>query len=183
MTAAVGESGKGVSDETLLKQVGTGDREAFRQLYQNTDRTVYSFILSIVKNPSDAEEILQETYLILYRKITEVMRHENPTGWIKMTAKYVTYHVLERNHAVEEILSQYQADTAVSPEKLLDEYEDLRKFLTEKELKLIRRYYEEGYSLDELAQEYRISKPALKMRIHRVVKKIRRGIAVCLIFS
>ena len=63
MTAAVGESGKGVSDETLLKQVGTGDREAFRQLYQNTDRTVYSFILSIVKNPSDAEEILQETYL------------------------------------------------------------------------------------------------------------------------
>ena len=156
----------------------------FQKLYEETYDELLRYVSKLYwYDAAMVEDILQETYLILYRKITEVMRHENPTGWIKMTAKYVTYHVLERNHAVEEILSQYQADTAVSPEKLLDEYEDLRKFLTEKELKLIRRYYEEGYSLDELAQEYRISKPALKMRIHRVVKKIRRGIAVCLIFS
>ena len=158
--------------------------EYFQKLYEETHDELLRYVSKLYwYDAAMVEDILQETYLILYRKITEVMRHENPTGWIKMTAKYVTYHVLERNHAVEEILSQYQADTAVSPEKLLDEYEDLRKFLTEKELKLIRRYYEEGYSLDELAQEYRISKPALKMRIHRVVKKIRRGIAVCLIFS
>lgn len=158
--------------------------EYFQKLYEETFDELLRYVSKLYwYDAAMVEDILQETYLILYRKITEVMRHENPTGWIKMTAKYVTYHVLERNHAVEEILSQYQADTAVSPEKLLDEYEDLRKFLTEKELKLIRRYYEEGYSLDELAQEYRISKPALKMRIHRVVKKIRRGIAVCLIFS
>lgn len=158
--------------------------EYFQKLYEETYDEILRYVSKLYwYDAAMVEDILQETYLILYRKITEVMRHENPTGWIKMTAKYVTYHVLERNHAVEEILFQYQADTAVSPEKLLDEYEDLRKFLTEKELKLIRRYYEEGYSLDELAQEYRISKPALKMRIHRVVKKIRRGIAVCLIFS
>ena len=158
--------------------------EYFQKLYEETYDELLRYVSKLYwYDAAMVEDILQETYLILYRKITEVMRHENPTGWIKMTAKDVTYHVLERNHAVEEILSQYQADTAVSPEKLLDEYEDLRKFLTEKELKLIRRYYEEGYSLDELAQEYRISKPALKMRIHRVVKKIRRGIAVCLIFS
>ena len=158
--------------------------EYFQKLYEETYDEILRYVSKLYwYDAAMVEDILQETYLILYRKITEVMRHENPTGWIKMTAKYVTYHVLERNHAVEEILSQYQADTAVSPEKLLDEYKDLRKFLTEKELKLIRRYYEEGYSLDELAQEYRISKPALKMRIHRVVKKIRRGIAVCLIFS
>ena len=158
--------------------------EYFQKLYEETYDEILRYVSKLYwYDAAMVEDILQETYLILFRKITAVMRHENPKGWIKMTDKYVTYHVLERNHAVEEILSQYQADTAVSPEKLLDEYEDLRKFLTEKELKLIRRYYEEGYSLDELAQEYRISKPALKMRIHRVVKKIRRGIAVCLIFS
>ena len=130
--------------------------EYFQKLYEETYDEILRYVSKLYwYDAAMVEDILQETYLILYRKITEVMRHENPTGWIKMTAKYVTYHVLERNHAVEEILSQYQADTAVSPEKLLDEYEDLRKFLTEKELKLIRRYYEEGYSLDELAQEYR----------------------------
>ena len=40
-----------LSDEVLLNKVGTGDQEAFRQLYQNTDRSIYGFILSIVKNP------------------------------------------------------------------------------------------------------------------------------------
>ena len=37
-----------LSDEVLLNKVGTGDQEAFRQLYQNTDRSIYGFILSIV---------------------------------------------------------------------------------------------------------------------------------------
>ena len=87
MTAAVGESGKGVSDETLLKQVGTGDREAFRQLYQNTDRTVYSFILSIVKNPSDAEEILQETYLKVWTSASGYVGQGKPLAWIFTIAR------------------------------------------------------------------------------------------------
>ena len=37
-----------LSDEALLKKVAEGDQEAFQRLYQNTDRTMYSFILSIV---------------------------------------------------------------------------------------------------------------------------------------
>ena len=91
MTAAVGESGKGVSDETLLKQVGTGDREAFRQLYQNTDRTVYSFILSIVKNPSDAEEILQETYLKVWTSASGYVGQGKPLAWIFTIARNLCY--------------------------------------------------------------------------------------------
>lgn len=164
--------------------MGKKKEEYFQKLYEATYDELLRYVSKLYwYDAAMVEDILQETYLILYRKIAEVMRHENPVGWVKTTAKYVTYRVLDKNHAVEEILSQYQVDTAVSPEKLLDEYEDLRKFLSEEELKLIRRYYEEGYSLEELAQEYEISKHALKMRIHRVVKKIRKGVVVCLIFG
>ena len=35
-----------LSDEKLLLKIAKGDQEAFRQLYQNTDKTMYSFILS-----------------------------------------------------------------------------------------------------------------------------------------
>lgn len=102
MTAAVGESGKGVSDETLLKQVGTGDREAFRQLYQNTDRTVYSFILSIVKNPSDAEEILQETYLKVWTSASGYVGQGKPLAWIFTIARNLCYmRFRDRKHEVD----------------------------------------------------------------------------------
>lgn len=55
-----------LSDEKLLLKIAKGDQEAFRQLYQNTDKTMYSFILSVVRNPQDAEEIMQETYLRIW---------------------------------------------------------------------------------------------------------------------
>ena len=43
-----------MSDEKLLLLVAKGDQEAFQRLYQNTDKTIYGFILSIVKNTADA---------------------------------------------------------------------------------------------------------------------------------
>ena len=36
-----------MSDEKLLLRVAEGDKAAFQQLYQNTDKTIYGFILSI----------------------------------------------------------------------------------------------------------------------------------------
>ena len=59
-----------------MRQVAHGDREAFHQLYLETNRSVYSFILSILKNPQDAEEVLQETYL----KIWTSARSYKPQG-------------------------------------------------------------------------------------------------------
>ena len=38
-----------MNHEEFLKQVALGDREAFHQLYLETGRSVYSFILSILK--------------------------------------------------------------------------------------------------------------------------------------
>ena len=48
-----------LSDEKLLLRGCQGDKEAFQRLYQNTDKTIYGFILSILRNPQDAEEIMQ----------------------------------------------------------------------------------------------------------------------------
>ena len=52
-----------MSDEKLLLRVAEGDKAAFQQLYQNTDKTIYGFILSILRNPQDSEEVMQELYL------------------------------------------------------------------------------------------------------------------------
>ena len=38
-------------DEDLLRQVGEGSQDAFKQLYEKTDRTLYGFILSILRKP------------------------------------------------------------------------------------------------------------------------------------
>ncbi len=102
MTAAVGEREKKVSDEALLKRVGRGDEEAFRQLYQNTDRTIYSFILSIVKNPYDAEEILQETYLKIWTSASGYVGQGKPLAWMFTIARNLCYmRFRDRRHEAD----------------------------------------------------------------------------------
>ena len=51
-----------LEEERLLLLMKTGDQEAFRKLYERTARSIYSYALSILKHPQDAEEVMQDTY-------------------------------------------------------------------------------------------------------------------------
>lgn len=80
-----------MSDEELLRRVGLGDQEAFHQLYQSTDRTLYSFILSILKNPQDAEEVMQETYLKIWTSASGYQAQGKPLAWMFTIARNLCY--------------------------------------------------------------------------------------------
>lgn len=80
-----------MSDEELLRRVSLGDQEAFHQLYQNTDRTIYSFVLSILKNPQDAEEVMQETYLKVWTSAPGYQAQGKPLAWMFTIARNLCY--------------------------------------------------------------------------------------------
>ena len=80
-----------MSDEELLRRVGSGDQDAFHQLYLSTDRTIYSFILSILKNPQDAEEIMQETYLKIWTSAGSYKSQGKPLAWMFTIARNLCY--------------------------------------------------------------------------------------------
>ncbi len=83
--------GETAVDDTLLFKIGEGDQEAFRQLYQNTDRTIYSFILSILKNPQDAEEVMQETYMKVWTSAAGYHAQGKPLAWMFTIARNLCY--------------------------------------------------------------------------------------------
>ena len=78
-------------DEKLLLRIATGDQDAFRQLYQNTDRTIYGFILSILKNPQDAEEVMQETYIKVWTSASSYHAQGKPLAWMFTIARNLCY--------------------------------------------------------------------------------------------
>lgn len=80
-----------VNDERLIGLIAQGDEDAFRQLYQNTDRTLYSFILSILKSPQDAEEVMQETYLKIWTSAASYRPQGKPLAWMFTIAKNLCY--------------------------------------------------------------------------------------------
>ncbi len=80
-----------LSDEKLLLRVAPGDKEAFQRLYQNTDKTKYGFILSILRNPQDAEEIMQETYLKIWTSAAGYKSQGKPLAWMFTIARNLCY--------------------------------------------------------------------------------------------
>lgn len=52
-----------IIDEALFEKIGQGDVNALEDLYKLTEKAIYAYILSILKDPYASEDIMQETYL------------------------------------------------------------------------------------------------------------------------
>lgn len=74
-------------EDALLVRVGQGDRQALEALYRLTSRAVYGCLLSIVKNPHDAEELMQYTYLQLVSSAGSYRPQGKPRGFILAVAR------------------------------------------------------------------------------------------------
>lgn len=58
-----------MTESEAIRLAQAGDAAAFEFLYQLHSRRVYALCLRMVSNPSDAEDLAQEAFLQLFRKI------------------------------------------------------------------------------------------------------------------
>ena len=69
-------------DEALFPRIAEGDRDSFFILYESTSSAVFSFALSLLRDVSDAEDAMQETYLRI-RGASHLYRPQGkPMAWI-----------------------------------------------------------------------------------------------------
>ena len=74
-------------DEQLLLRTGKGDMAALAELVQVSGKTVYAYILSIVKNPEDADDIYQDTFLKVQSAAADYQPQGKPLAWIFTIAR------------------------------------------------------------------------------------------------
>ena len=90
-----------------------GDPEALRFLYATYAGNVYGFVLSIVRDEHDAEDVTQQVFLKLMTSIDKYQPREVPfAAWMLRVARNVAVDHLRKRRAIpcEEILDP---DTAV----------------------------------------------------------------------
>ena len=136
--------------ETLLSRIAQGDKEALGMLYERTHGAIYGFALSLVRRPSDAEDILQET-LIRYlenRPVFENEKHEK--AWLFRVAANLSKNKIAYNKI-------RQADQ-LEDQLIAQEREDLTfvwdavKRLPESYREAIHLYYYEGFPTAQIAE-------------------------------
>lgn len=90
------------SDFELAQASARGDMSAFETLYERHHRRVYSLCLRMVANATEAEDLTQEVFVQLFRKIGSFRGESAFTTWLhRMTVNHVLMHFRKRGVRLE----------------------------------------------------------------------------------
>ena len=76
------KDGDALSDSELANAIASGDQGAFRTLMRRYNRLLYRTARSILKNETDAEDALQNAYLLVFRGISKFRGDAGLSTWL-----------------------------------------------------------------------------------------------------
>jgi RNA polymerase sigma-70 factor, ECF subfamily len=99
----VGVITSAASDYELAQASANGDMAAFETLYERHHRRVYSLCLRMLANPTEAEDLAQEVFVQLFRKVGSFRGESAFTTWLhRMTVNQVLMHFRKRGVRLEQ---------------------------------------------------------------------------------
>ena len=141
----------------------TEAEQLFEQVYRTYGPSLYRFCLIQMKNPADAEDILQEVFCKRLYRAPVFASPDHERRWLFRVALNQCRDAWKRSSRSE--LPLEAASAAVTPEELglLDHV----AALPESQRTVLHLHYYEGYTLREIARLLGVTVPTVKMRLKR----------------
>jgi RNA polymerase sigma-70 factor, ECF subfamily len=180
-------------DAAIVANVLAGNRDAFRTLVERHSRTVFSLGYRMMGNESDAEDVVQETFLRAYKKLDSFQFQASFKTWIyRIASNYCMDTLAKRKHenpmpatesADEESLEIDVPSMAAGPDRLVLSGEiqhalgaALETLTPVERTAFVLRHFE-GCSIEEIKKALNLRESAAKNSIFRAVQKIRKSLA------
>lgn len=165
-------------DYLLVQRCLSGDNSAFDKLINRYKRQVFTVIYRMVRNPTDAEDLAQDTFIKAYRALSGYDPRYPFITWLFKIGHNTAIDHLRANKT--ETLSMDDDDSSVEDEcfdqKLMESVDGLSdKSLIEKALSALPANYREilalrhqqEFSYAEIAQALGIPEGTVKIRLFR----------------
>lgn len=167
-----------------LVQAGQGDRSAFRTVYEATSAKLFGVCLRILPDRQSAEDVLQDTYVTVWRKAASFdASRASPITWLVTIARNRAIDRLRsatpmRNAApVEE--AHDLADAGPLASETVEQADEAARLngcletLEDKARAVIRTAFFEGATYDELAKRENVPLGTMKSWIRRGLLRLR----------
>lgn len=102
----------GFTDQELIDGICTGSELHFNALYHRYFQRIYNFVYGRVRNHSDTEEIVQETFTAVYSSMANYRGRSSLLSWIYGIAKNTA------NNSLRQVKNQNRQLQEVRPEQL-----------------------------------------------------------------
>jgi RNA polymerase sigma-70 factor, ECF subfamily len=107
-----------LEEAQAIERAKQGDADAFQALYDRHKRRVYSLCLRMTANTAEAEDLTQEAFLQLYRKIATFRGESAFSTWLhRLSVNVVLMHLRKKNLPVVSLEETTQGTEEESPRK------------------------------------------------------------------
>jgi len=170
------------TDEQLVAEFNSGNIMAYEELIQRYAGKAYSLAQRLTRNPEDAEEVLQDVFVTVYRKLSKFEGKSTFSSWLYRVTVNASFMKLRRrkhdnNISVEEVLPQIlngalarQSNSCTEADKVTEQHQ-LSEALEEAIGRLPDEYRPvfilrdvDGLSSREVGKILNISVPAVTSR-------------------
>jgi RNA polymerase sigma-70 factor (ECF subfamily) len=111
-------SGNELNEAEAIERAKRGDAQAFQDLYDKHKRRVYSLCLRMTANTAEAEDLTQEAFLQLYRKIGTFRGESAFSTWLhRLSVNVVLMHLRKKNLPVVSLEETTQGGEEDTPKK------------------------------------------------------------------
>jgi RNA polymerase sigma factor (sigma-70 family) len=151
--------------------------QAFESLYRSYVKDVYHYALALLRNPADAEDVTQTTFLNAYRAYSRGVEVEKPQNWlIKIAHNVARTRYARASRRVKEVpLEDHVEQLAVPEENRPDVHgvlQALGRLPFNQRAALVMRELE-GRSYIEIADTIGVSVSAVETLIFRARRSLR----------
>ena len=159
----------------------------FEQIVLKYQNLVYTVCLNILKNPHDAENTAQETFLSAFLHLKNANKSSDPENlkpWICRIAvnksidfKRKSYKIITNEESFE--LSEFEINGSESVENQIELQERLNKLnivisnIPEKYANAVKAFYFKQMSVKEIAKHYNIPEKTVETHLYRAKKLIK----------
>lgn len=162
------------ADEELVRLVQQGHISSYETLIRRYQQKLYSFVLRILKNPQDAQDAVQETFIHVYEHIERFDVLRSFASYIFPIARNEAITLIRKKHPhipIESIILSDEKESHLDALVKSERNEELKKaleMLDSKYRRVLELYYFDDLSYEDIGTR-------LSIPINSVRTLIRRG--------
>ncbi len=164
--------------EALLGRIAVKDKDALGLLYNNINKRIYFYILTLVKDELVAQDILSDTFMQVWKSAARFEGRSKAITWILGIARNLALKYLSRKRQMESIDEHYELTNGKS-EEFIERFANLEllqmglKKLSWKHREILQLVFFEGLSYAEVSELLSIPVNTVKTRVFHAKKALR----------
>ena len=159
----------------LVLRAQQGDRQAYGELAERFEATVYAVALARLRNPTEAQELTQEVLLHGMRKLPQLREPAAFAGWLRQITVRMAINRLTRRGPLQkvdgDVLDGAEAAGASPLDGMIRSEQAGQLYQALDQLKPVDRatlvaFYIRGRSLKQMSREFETPVGTIKRRLH-----------------